>query len=260
AATGKTGKAGAIVFSSSACQRSIGTQTVRTFGILQLLLGNMGVAGGGLDGITGAVNGLGCTLQGLVNHWGPGGGSVRMPNSNEQTMAAYGGTKGRFASILKAWYGDTDHNTSYNYLPKRAGSYDWQSLFKAIDDGTTKGLICWGINPAVSAPNSGAARQSLRKLDWLVVIDLWETETAAVWQLADCNTDVFLLPAAASLEKEGSVNNSSRWNQWRYKAIDPPGEAKSDLWIITKLMSEIKGLYAGQTDKNAQAITQLTWD
>ncbi|MGB2800326.1 MAG: formate dehydrogenase-N subunit alpha [Dehalococcoidia bacterium] len=260
AATGKTGKAGAIVFSSSACQRSIGTQTVRTFGILQLLLGNMGVAGGGLDGITGAVNGLGCTLQGLVNHWGPGGGSVRMPNSNEQTMAAYGGTKGRFASILKAWYGDTDHNTSFNYLPKRAGSYDWQSLFKAIDDGTIKGLICWGINPAVSAPNSGAARQSLRKLDWMVVIDLWETETAAVWQLADCDTEVFLLPAAASLEKEGSVNSSGRWNQWRYKGIDPPGEAKSDLWIITKLMSEIKGLYAGQTDKNAQAITQLTWN
>jgi len=259
AATGKTGKAGAIVFSSAACQRSTGTQTVRTLGILQLLLGNLGVAGGGLNGITGAVNGLGCTLQGLVNHWGPGADSVRMPNSGEQAFAAYGGTKGRFASILKAWYGDTDHTTSYNYLPKRGGSYDWQPLFKAIDDGTIKGLICWGINPAVSAPNSEAARQSLRKLDWMVVIDLWETETAAVWQLADCNTEVFLLPAATSLEKEGSVNNSCRWNQWRYKAIDPPGEARSDLWIINKLMMQIKDLYAGQTDKNAQAITQLTW-
>lgn len=260
AATGKAGLAGAICFSSSACQRSVGTQTVRTFGILQLLLGNMGVAGGGLDGITGAVNGLGCTLQGLVNHWGPGGGSVRMPNSGEQTLSAYGGDKNRFASILKAWYGDTDHNTSFNYLPKRDGSYDWQSLFKAIDDGTIKGLICWGINPAVSGPDSAAARQSLRKLKWMVVIDLWETETAAVWQLADCNTEVFLLPAAASLEKEGSVCNSGRWNQWRYKGTNPPGEAQSDLWIITKLMSKIKELYTGQTDKNAEAITRLTWD
>ncbi len=260
AATGQTGKAGAIVFSSNACQRSTGTQTVRTFGILQLLLGNMGVAGGGLDGITGAVNGLGCTLQGLVNHWGPGGGSVRPASSGEQSFSAYGGTKARFASILKAWYGDIDHNASFNYLPKRDGDYSWQSLFKAIDDGVIKGLICWGMNPAVSGPNSAAARQSLRKLEWMVVIDLWETETAAVWQLADCDTEVFLLPAAHSVEKEGSVNNSGRWNQWRYKGADPPGEAMSDLWIISKLVSELKELYAGQTEKNAEAITNLTWD
>ena len=109
AATGQEGKAGAIIFSSSACQRSTGAQTVRAFGILQLLLGNMGVAGGGLDGITGAVNGLGCTLQGLVNHWGPGGGSVRPASAGEQDISAYGGTKGRFTSILKAWYGDTEY-------------------------------------------------------------------------------------------------------------------------------------------------------
>jgi len=260
AATGQTGKAGAIVFSSSAGQRSIGTQTVRAFGILQLLLGNMGVAGGGLNGITGAVNGLGCTLQGLVNHWGPGGGSVRMATSNEQTLAAYGKNKARFTSILKAWYRDTDHNISFNYLPKTGGSYDWQSLFKAIDDGIIKGLICWGINPAVSGPNSTAVRRILRKLDWMLVIDLWETETAAVWQLADCNTEVFLLPAASSLEKEGSVCNTCRWNQWRYKGADPPGQAKSDLWIINRLMSKLKELYTGQTDKNAEAITRLTWD
>jgi len=260
AATGKRDRAGAFVFSSSACQRSIGTQTVRTFGILQLLLGNMGVAGGGLNGITGAVNGLGCTLQGLVNHWGPGGGSVRMPNSAEQTLSDYGGDKARFASILKAWYGDIDHNTSFSYLPKRDGDYSWQALFKAIDDGTIKGLICWGINPAVSGPNSAAARESLRRLDWMVVIDLWETETAAVWQLADCDTEVFLLPAAHPLEKEGSVCNTCRWNQWRYKGADPPGFARSDLWIATKLMSQIQKLYREHGGKNAEAITKLTWN
>ncbi|MFW6126178.1 MAG: molybdopterin dinucleotide binding domain-containing protein, partial [Chloroflexota bacterium] len=213
-----------------------------------------------LAGITGAVNGLGGTLQGLVNHWGPGGGSVRMPNSSEQTFSEYGGTQARFASLLKAWYGDVDINSSFAYLPKRDGSYDWQSLFQAIDDGTVKGLICWGINPAVSSPNSQAARQALRKLDWMVVIDLWETETAAVWQEAACDTEVFLLPAAASLEKEGSVCNSCRWNQWRYKGADPPGEARSDLWIITSLGTKLKELYADQTDKNADAITRLTWD
>jgi formate dehydrogenase-N alpha subunit len=261
AATGKRDKAGAFVFSSSACQHSIGTQTVRAFGILQLLLANMGVTGGGLNGITGAANGLGCTLQGLVNHWGPGGDSVRMPNSAEQTFSAYGGDKARLASILKAWYSDIDHNISFSYLPKREGDYSWQALFKAIDDEAIKGLICWGINPAVSGPNSAAARQALRKLHWLVVIDLWETETAAVWQLeGDCHTEVFLLPAAHSLEKEGSVCNSSRWNQWRYKGADSPGEARSDLWIINKLMSKIKELHAGETDKNAGAIINLTWE
>ncbi|KPK20791.1 MAG: hypothetical protein AMJ70_07965 [Dehalococcoidia bacterium SG8_51_3] len=266
AATGQKGKAGAIVFSSSACQRSTGSQTVRTFGILQLLLGNMGMAGGGLDGITGAINGLGCTLQGLVNHWGPGGGSVRPADAGEQDISAYGGTKSRFASVLKAWYGDTDHNVSFNYLPKRGGDYSWQALFKAIDDGTIKGLSCWGINPAVSGPSSAAARQSMAKLDWMVVTDLWETETASFWKAeagsnpAEIGTEVFLLPAAHPLEKEGSVCNSGRWNQWRYKGADPPGEARSDLWIINRLMMKLKGLYAGQAEKNARAIIDLSWD
>ena len=249
-----------MVFSSSACQHSTGTQTVRALGILQLLLGNMGVAGGGLNGITGAVNGLGCTLQGLVNHWGPGADSVRPPKCTEPNFADYGGNKARFASILKAWYRNTDHSTSYKYYPRRDGDYSWQPLFEAIHDGTIQGLICWGMNPAVSGPNSASARQALRKLKWLVVIDLWETETAAVWQLEKCDTEVFLLPAAHSLEKEGSVCNSSRWNQWRYKAVDPLGQAKSDLWIINQLMLKLKELYAGQVDKNAKAITDLTCD
>ena len=266
AATGQTGKAGAIVFSSSACQRSTGVQTVRAFGILQLLLGNMGVAGGGLDGITGAVNGLGCTLQGLVNHWGPGGGSVRPASAGEQDISAYGGNKNRFTSILKAWYRDADHNVSFNYMPKRDGDYSWQALFKAIDEGTIKGLNCWGINPAVSGPNSAAARRAMAKLDWMVVTDLWETETASFWKPeaganpAEIGTEVFLLPAAHSLEKEGSVCNSGRWNQWRYKGANPPGEAKSDLWIINELMLKLKELYAGQAEKNAEAIINLSWD
>lgn len=260
AATGKTGKAGSMVFSSCACQHSTGTQLVRGLGILQLLLGNMGVAGGGLNGITGAVNGLGCTLQGLINHWGPGADSVRPPNSAEPNLTDYGANKAQFASILKAWYRDTDPATAYHYFPKRDGDYSWQPLFKAMDDGTIEGLICWGSNPAVCGPNSEAVRSILRKLKWIVVIDLWETETATAWQLEDCDTEVFLLPAAHSLEKEGSVCNSGRWNQWRYKVVDPPGEAESDLWIIDKLMLKLKDLYARRTDKNAAAITAMTWD
>jgi len=266
AATGGTGRAGAIVFSSGACQRSTGTQTVRSFGILQLLLGNMGVAGGGLNGITGAVNGLGCTLQGLVNHWLPGAGSVRPPSSSEQSLNDYGGNKARLASLLKAWYPNTDHNAAYNYLPKRGGDYSWQPLFKAIEDGAIKGLVCWGMNPLVSSPNSRSVHEALKKLDWLVVIDLWETETAAFWKSeagaspAGITTEVFFLPAAHPLEKEGSVCNSSRWNQWRYQGASPPGEARDDLWIVNQLMLKLKQLYTGQREKNASAITDLAWD
>ena len=266
AATGRTGKAGAIVFSSGACQHSTGTQTVRTFGILQLLLGNIGVAGGGLNGITGAVNGLGCTLQGLVNHWLPGADSVRPPNRTEQSLSDYGANKARLTSLLKAWYGDTDHNTGFNYLPKRDGDYSWQPLFKAIGDGKIKGLICWGMNPVVSGPNSAAVQRALGELDWLLVIDLWETETAAFWKPeaganpAEIGTEVFVLPAAHPLEKEGSVCNSSRWNQWRYQGAEPPGEARSDLWIVNKLVLKLKELYRGQAEKNAAAITHLAWD
>ncbi|KPK93021.1 MAG: hypothetical protein AMJ94_03970 [Deltaproteobacteria bacterium SM23_61] len=266
AATGQKGKAGAIVFSSSACQRSTGTQTVRSFGILQLLLGNMGVAGGGLNGITGAVNGLGCTLQGLVNHWLPGAGSVRPPAGKEQALSAYGANKARLASLLKAWYGDADPKISYHYIPKRGGDYSWQPLFKGIRDGKIKGLICWGINPVVSGPHSGSIQKDLQKLDWMVVIDLWETETAAFWKPEaganpkEIQTEVFLLPAAHSLEKEGSVCNSSRWNQWRYAGAAPPGDARSDLWIINKLALKLKELYAGETDLNSAAVAHLTWD
>ena len=266
AETGRTGKAGAIVFSSSACQHSMGTQTVRAFGILQLLLANIGVAGGGLNGITGAVNGLGCTLQGLVNHWLPGADSVRPASSTEQQLSEYGANQGRLVSLLKAWYGDTDHNSSFHYLPKRGGDYSWQPLFKAMEDGAIKGLVCWGINPVVSGPNSASVLRALQKLDWMAVIDLWETETAAFWKPdaganpAGIKTEVFLLPTAHSLEKEGSVCNSGRWNQWRYQGATPPGDARSDLWIVNKLLLKLKELYSGQTGKNAAAITNLTWN
>ena len=269
AATGAVGKAGAIILSSGACEHSHGTQNVRSYGILQLLLGNMGVAGGGVNGVAGAVNGLGCSLQGRLNHWLPG--TLPPPKGNQQTLAQYvegGGHAARMTSLLKAFYGDNAtaaNDYGYSWLPKRGGDYSWVPLFNAISSGTIKGLICWGMNPAVSGANSDFTREALGKLDWMVVMDLWETETAAVWKRpgvdpAKNNTEVFLLPAASSVEKEGSVTSSARWMQWRYKGANPPGQAREDLWIINKFALKLKELYAGEGGPNAEAITKLCWD
>jgi formate dehydrogenase-N alpha subunit len=269
AATGAVGKAGTIIFSAGACEHTHGTQNVRSYGILQLLLGNMGLAGGGLNGITGASNGLGCTLQGLLYDWLPG--TLRPPKNSEQTMAEYvkgGGNDARLTSLLKAWYGDNAtaaNDYGFGWLPKTSGDYSWVPLFNAMDAGKIKGLICWAMNPAVSAPNSSATREALSKLDWLVTIDLFESETAAVWKRpgvdpANNNTEVFLLPAASTLEVEGSVTNTSRWMQWRYKAVDPPGQARDDLWIIDRLARKVKDLYMTEGGPHAEAITNLVWD
>jgi len=284
AATGAPERAGAIVLSSGACEHTHGSQNVRAYGILQLLLGNIGVSGGGLNGIAGAVNGLGCSLQGRLFHWLPG--SLPPPTAQYQTLDAYtsGVTKPKsnvpntaspwtarpnhIVSLLKAWYGDqaTEENGfAYHYLPKGSSNYSWFPLFEAMEAGTIKGLICWGINPAVSGPNSTSTREALSRLDWMVVIDLWETETADVWKRPNVNpednkTEVFLLPAASPLEKEGSVTSSARWMQWRCKGAEPPGEAKDDLWIINRLMVRLRELYAEGGGPNAGAITDLAWD
>lgn len=284
AATGARGKAGAIICSSGAAQHTEGTQNARSYYILQLLLGNVGVAGGGVNGIAGASNGLGCTLQGRLFHVLPG--NVPMPGSGDESLEAYLArvtappskmentispwtSRPKHAiSLLKAWYGDaaTEQNQfCWEYLPKIGGNYSFVNLFGAMNAGTIKGLLCWGMNPAVSGPNSGLVREALQKLDWAVVVDLFETETATFWRApgvdpSENNTELFLLPAAASIEREGSLMSSARWMQWRYKAADPPDQARSDLWIIDQLMLKLKELYATEGGPNTEAITQLAWD
>ncbi|HEM61794.1 MAG TPA: formate dehydrogenase-N subunit alpha, partial [Chloroflexi bacterium] len=284
AATGAPDKAGAIVCSSGAAQHAAGTQMVRSYYILQLLLGNIGVAGGGVNGIAGASNGLGCTLQGRLFNALPG--DVPMPAAADETLEAYLGRvtapaatmekvispwtdrPKHIVSLLRAWYGDAAtaaNGFGWEYLPKLGGNYSFIPLFEAMQGGTIKGLLAWGMNPAVSGPNSGALRAALQKLEWMVVADLAETETAAVWKSpgvdpAENQTEVFLLPVAASLEKEGSLMNSARWMQWRYKVVDPPGDARSDLWILNRLVLALKELYAREGGPYAEAITNLTWD
>jgi formate dehydrogenase major subunit len=138
-------------------------------------------------------------------------------------------------------------------------------MFEAMYDGVIKGLICMGQNPAVGGPNVLKERKALQKLDWLVAADLWETETAAFWADPDVDpkkikTEVFMLPAAASMEKEGSITNSGRWSQWRYMAVHPVGDAKSDLWILDQIFKELKKLYQADPGPFPDPIVHLNWN
>jgi formate dehydrogenase major subunit len=285
AASGAPDKAGTILYAMGATQHTYGTQIIRAYGILQLLLGNMGIAGGGINALRGESNVQGSTDHGLL--WHILTGYLKAPVASDATLAEYlarttpktsdplsanwwSNTPKYIVSLLKAWYGDAarpDNDFAFANLPKASAgvNYSWMPLFQTMHDGAIRGLMCWGMNPAVGGPNLTLGREALDKLEWLVAVDLWETETAAHWKRpgvipGDIPTEVFLLPAAASFEKEGSISNSGRWMQWRWKAVEPPGEARDDLAIIVALMQRLRALYREEGGPHAGAITDLTWE
>ena len=282
--SGPQGKAGTIMYAMGTTQHTHGTQNIRSYAILQLLLGNIGMAGGGINALRGESNVQGSTDHCLLWHILPG--YLKPPKANQQTLDDHLTTSTPtsadpksanwwqnypkyYISLLKSWYGDNAKEANefgYEWLPKVNPDTDYShiALFEAMEVGDIKGLFCWGQNPAVGGPNSRVERQAMHKLEWMVVADLWETETSAFWQEpgvdpADIPTEVFLLPAAASYEKEGSVVNSGRWSQWRWKAVDPPGEAKPDLEIINELMLRVIELYESEGGAVADAVTKLRW-
>ncbi len=282
-ATGQKGKSGTIMYAMGTTQHTVGTQNIRTYAMLQLLLGNMGVAGGGINALRGESNVQGSTDHAILFHILPG--YLKTPRSENQSLAKYletwtpksndpksanwwQHTPKYMVSLLKAFWGDRANKSNdfhYEYLPKVGANYSHISMFETMYDGTIKGLICMGQNPAVGGPNSRKERKALHKLDWLVAVDLWETETAAFWTDPEADpksirTEVFMLPAAGSVEKEGSITNSGRWSQWRYQAVHPPGDAKSDLWILDRLYKELKKLYAGEGGQFPGPIVDLNWD
>jgi len=284
-ATGQVGKAGTIMYAMGTTQHTYGAQNIRSYSILQLLLANIGITGGGINALRGESNVQGSTDHCLLFHILPGYLKVPIdtdttldkylkrttPTSNDPKSANWWQNTPKYmVSLLKAWYGDAATKASqfgFHYLPKIEAGEDYShiSLFEAMNKGIIKGLMCWGQNPAVGGPNANLERSAIDKLDWLVVTDIWHTETANFWKRPGANpasiqTEVFLLPALNSFEKEGSVTNSGRWSQWRYKAADGPGDAEDDLWMLTVLFRKLKELYEKEGGPNAEAITQLTWD
>ena len=281
-ATGRPDKAGTILYAMGITQSTHGTQNVRATAMLQMLLGNIGVAGGGVNALRGESNVQGSSDYGLLFHLLPG--YLKSPEFDNVDLKAYlekwtpktkdkksanwwGNTPKYTVSLLKAWYGDNatpENGFCYDYLPKRSGNYSFMKLMETMGDGKLEGLVCMGQNPAVGGPDSLKTREALGKLKWLVTVDLWETETSIFWKRPgvnpkDIQTEVFMLPAAASVEKEGSISNSGRWTQWRYKAVEPLGDAKSDLWIIDKFAKNMQKAYA-KGGTCPEPITKLSWN
>ena len=269
-------------------QHSVGAQNTRTMAIVQLLLGNIGLAGGGMNALRGHSNIQGLTDLGLLSEMIPG--YLNMPRDTETSLESYmkprqfkplrpGQTsywqnyRKFFVSFLKAIYGDAakaENSWAYDWLPKLdVPSYDILRAFEMMNNGEMNGYICQGFNPLQAFPNRGKIRAGLSKLKFLVVMDPLDTETSRFWEdygpqnLSDpseIQTEVFQLPVSCFAEENGSLVNSSRWLQWHWKAVEPPGEARSDIWIMSGLFQRLKALYAREGGALPDPVMNLTWD
>ena len=269
ASTGRPDRSGSILYALGQTQHTSGSQNCRAMCIVQLLLGNIGVAGGGINALRGEPNVQGSTDVGASVPDAPG--YLKWPTGKkhptlakyleaETYAAGYYANKPKFwVSALREWFGENatvENDYCYDLLPKISpkldyGAYSTIMTFNMMRDERIKGYMCWGMNPAHSAANGAHVRRSMANLDWLLVADWFLTETATFWEAPDMdpekiNTEVFFLPAALIYEKTGSINNSGRWIQWREKAIEPPGECKSDFEMLSLLFERIRSLYEAE--------------
>ena len=283
-ASGARGKAATIMYAMGWTQHTTGVQNIRTMAIIQLLLGNMGVAGGGVNALRGESNVQGSTDHCLLWHIWPG--YLKTPRASNVSLAAYNGkwtpksNDGLSAnwwqnypkysvSMLKSFFGDNAtaaNNFGYDWLPKvdDGKDYSWLSLFDEMYKGTFKGFFAWGQNPACSGANAGKNRKAFAKLDWMVNVNLFDNETGSFWEgpgvdAASIKTEVFFLPAAAAVEKEGSITNSGRWSQWRYQGPKPLGNSLPDGQIIMELGNKLKAEYQ-KGGTFPEPIANLKWD
>src|SRR5579862_5424565 len=274
----------AFVYSVGWTQHTVGAQYIRTAAILQLLLGNIGRPGGGILALRGHASIQGSTDIPTLFDLLPGYLPMPHVHGNEDLaayLAAEGTDKGFWAemggylvSLLKAWWGDAataDNDFCYDYLPRLTGSHSTYETVLAQLDGTCKGYLLLGQNPAVGSANARMQRLGMAKLDWLVVRDLVMIESATFWQngpeletgemrTEDIGTEVFFLHAAAPTEKNGSFTNTQRMLQWHAQAADPAGDARSELWFTYHLGRRIREKLAASTDQADRPLLDLTWE
>ena len=291
--SGRAGRSGTILYALGWTQHSHSVQLIHTAAMLQLLLGNIGMPGGGVNAQRGHANIQGSTDMGA---WDKLPGYIRVPRADWTSLAAYNeanspkalrpnslnywsNTPKFMASLLKAYYGENatrENEFGYQNLPKTAegANHGWGYLFDKMYAGEVEGLISFGMNPVANGPNTSKMLAGLSKLKWLIVAENFETETAAFWnakklaesyypaagEAADIDTEVFLLPASCFAEKDGAFVNSSRWLQWKSAAADPPGEARGDQEIIARLFLKIRALYQEEGGAGADSLQAMRWD
>jgi formate dehydrogenase major subunit len=274
----------AIAYSLGWTQHTVGVQYIRTASILQMLLGNIGRPGGGILALRGHASIQGSTDIPTLFDLLPG--YLPMPhahgNDDLDTYVAaetvpkgfWANTRQYLVSLLKAWWGDAataDNDFCYGYLPRLTGSHSTSETVLAQLDGMCTGYFLLGQNPAVGSANTRMQRLGMANLDWLVVRDLSLIESATWWKngpeietgemhTKDLKTEVFFLPAAAHTEKNGSFTNTQRMLQWHEAAVEPTGDARSDLWFIYHLGRRIREKLASSVAEMDRPLLDLTWD
>ncbi len=265
-------------------QHTVGVQYIRTAAIVQLLLGNIGRPGGGIMALRGHASIQGSTDVPTLFDILPG--YIPMPHATEhgdldtfvETNASptgwWGNMKAFTVSLLKAWWGDAAHagdDFAFGYLPRLSGDHSTYQSVLGMLDGWVHGFLVLGENPAVGSAHSKLHRRALAKLDWLVVRDLYEIETASFWydapevasgelRTTEIATEVFLLPAAAHTEKPGTFTNTQRLLQWRNQAVEAPGDARSDLWFAYHLGRVIREKLAASAEERDRPVLDLRWE
>jgi len=267
-------------------QHSVGSQNIRTIACIQLLLGNMGMPGGGVNALRGHSNIQGLTDLGVMSHLLPG--YLALPSEATPDLRTYlekstprALRPGQmnywqnypkfFISFLKATYGAAatkDNDFCFDWLPKNDKPYDILAAFELMAQGKMNGYFCQGFNPIGSVPDKAKLVAGLSKLKFLVIIDPLVTDTSTFWKNygefndvdpRQIETEVFRLPSTCFAEEDGSLVNSSRWLQWHYKAAEPPGEARGDSEIMSDLFLRIRALYAKEGGALPDPVLNLSW-
>ena len=271
----------AFVYAVGWTQHTVGVQYIRTATIVQALLGNVGRPGGGILALRGHATIQGstdiATLYNLLPGYLPApSAQVRAHDTLEGWLANEMPTTGWWAngrkymvSFLKAWYGaaaTAENEWGYQFLPKNVGDHSHMPMFVAMHQRVLRGFMAMGQNPAVGGQNAVFQRAAMAQLEWMVVKDLFITETADFWKAPDVEdpsaiqTEVFFFPSASVPEMDGSFTNTQRLVQWHEKAIESPGDCRSDLWFTHQLVKRLKKLYQGSTNPNDAPFLALEWN
>ena len=282
-------KVATIIYAVGWTQHTFGTQIIRTAAMIQLLMGNVGRAGGGVNALRGHSNIQGATDMGGVYDILPG--YLKMPQAVDVNLEGYlkrstpsgskptmwdsfnywSNTPKFLVSFQKAMFGSAatkENDWAFDWLPKVDRRYAWADLWNSMYEGKVKGLFAFGMNGVMIGPNTQKNIDALKKADFLVVCEIYPDETSDFWEapgttkeeMSKINTTVYRLPGCGFAEKDGSFTNSARWLQWKQIALPPAGDAQFDQAIVAKIFLKVRELYKKEGGKFPDPILNVTWN